>query len=311
MRPGPHYTFGPPGDEWHYDKSSRTYDLTRGRLPAWTASTSHGPTETFITVAPRSTALVVVDMQNYFLHPSCRDHPAGLAAVEETKKLVEKCRELGVQIIWLNWGLTPEDVPRIPASVQRGFSRTLIHGQANPNDKVVRLGLGADLGDGKGRCLVAGTWNADIYEPLKVASFRSGDVRCDKNRMSGMWSPDQPLRRYLDGPEGRQVRTLLWAGVNTDQCVLGTLTDAYNGGWDCVMVEDCCATATPGAPEVCLYNVSVSQPSWIFTERHCDYEDDVAHFSSGFVWICREQRDLCRGYEVLSNRCLPKAASSR
>lgn len=161
-------------------------------------------------------------------------------------------------MIWLNWGLTDDDLAVMPASVQRGFSRTLIHG-ASADDKVARLGLGGDLGDGKGRCLVKGSWNADIYEPLKRFA-RPGDVHCDKNRMSGMWSPEQPLRRYLDGG-GAGVRTLLFAGVNTDQCVLGTLTDAYNGGWDCVMVEDCCGTKTPGAPEVCLYNVAVSHRS--------------------------------------------------
>lgn len=94
----PDLVFGPPGDEWRYETSSRTYDLTRGRSPAWTVGTSQGPTETFISVNPHSTALVIVDMQNYFLHPDCRDHPAGLAAVDKTEKVIEKCRELGVQV---------------------------------------------------------------------------------------------------------------------------------------------------------------------------------------------------------------------
>ncbi|KAJ0386370.1 hypothetical protein COL922a_004547 [Colletotrichum nupharicola] len=273
----PDLVFGPPGDEWRYETSSRTYDLTRGRSPAWTVGTSQGPTETFTSVNPHSTALVIVDMQNYFLHPDCRDHPAGLAAVDKTEKVIEKCRELGVQVIWLNWGLTDDDLAVMPASVQRGFSRTLIHG-ASADDKVARLGLGGDLGDGKGQCLVKGSWNADIYEPLKRFA-RPGDVHCDKNRMSGMWSPEQPLRRYLDG-DGAGVRTLLFAGVNTDQCVLGTLTDAYNGGWDSVMVEDCCGTKTPGAPEVCLYNVAI-RPS-----REGKW--DGLSFTNGDAWLRHE-----------------------
>ncbi|KAK1968200.1 isochorismatase [Colletotrichum sublineola] len=254
----PDLTFGPPGDEWHYERPSRTYDLTRGRSPAWTVGTSQGPEQTSISVAPHSTALVIVDMQNYFLHPKCRDHPAGLAAADRTEKVIEKCRELGVQVIWLNWGLTEDDLAAMPASVQRGFSRSLILGESD--DKVVRLGLGRDLGNGQGRCLVTGEWNADIYEPLK-RSARPEDVRCNKNRMSGLWSLEQPLRRYLErsraGTEGGK-RTLLFAGVNTDQCVLSTLTDAYNAGWDCVMLEDCCATKSPGAHGVCLYNVAGS-----------------------------------------------------
>lgn len=31
--------------------------------------------------------------------------------------------------------------------------------------------------------------------------------------------------------------------------VLGTLTNAYNAGWDVVMVNDCCATTTDKAKE--------------------------------------------------------------
>jgi len=54
------------------------------------------------------------------------------------------------------------------------------------------------------------------------------------------------------------VSTLLFAGVNTDQCVLGTLVDAYNCGWGCVLVDDCCGTTTKGGKEVSLWNVAVS-----------------------------------------------------
>jgi nicotinamidase-related amidase len=161
------------------------------------------------------------------------------------------------QIIWLNWGLTPSDLATLPASVQRGFSRSLIVSAPDPSH-AVRAGLGADLGEGRGRCLVKGEWNAAVYGPLAdEVRLAEGDAWCDKNRMSGLWSEEQPLFRVLtDGGK----RTLLFAGVNTDQCVLGTLGDGYNRGWDCVLVEDCCATTTVGAEEVCLANVAVSLP---------------------------------------------------
>lgn len=142
----------------------------------------------------------------------------------------------------------------MPAGVIRGFARSAI---AAGTDNPPRMGLGADLGDGQGRCLMAGEWNSAIYGPL-AAAVRPEDVHCAKNRMSGLWGPSQPLWRHLE-KEGR--RTLLFTGVNTDQCVLGTLSDAYNAGWDCVMVEDCCATTTPGAREVCLWNIGVSRGS--------------------------------------------------
>jgi nicotinamidase-related amidase len=101
---------------------------------------------------------------------------------------------------------------------------------------------------------MVGSWNAEIYEPL-AEHVRSEDVQCTKNRMSGMWSSEQPLFRHLVA-SGR--KTLLFAGVNTDQCVLGTLSDAYSNGWDCILVDDCCGTGTPGGREVCLLNGSVS-----------------------------------------------------
>ena len=120
----------------------------------------------------------------------------------------------------------------------------------------MRAGLGADLGSGQGRTLVKGEWNSEVYGALAPeVRLDSGDLWCDKNRMSGLWSEAQPLFRALS--DGKK-RTLLFAGVNTDQCVLGTLGDAYNMGWDCVLLEDCCATTSPGAREVCLHNVAVS-----------------------------------------------------
>lgn len=251
----PPITFGPPGDQWTYDRQSRTYDLTRGAAAGGSPPapvrirTTRGPPDTSILVAPSSAVLVIIDMQNYFLHPSCRSHPDGLAAVGPLLKVIERCRGAGVQVAWLNWGLTDADLAAVPAGVARGFARAVVAGEKDS------AGLGVDLGGGKGRCLVAGEWNSEIYEPLRRAVDEVGDVRCAKNRMSGLWREDQPLWRYL---EGSGKRTLFFAGVNTDQCVLGTLTDAYNAGWDCVLVEDTCATGTEGATEVCLTNVAVS-----------------------------------------------------
>ncbi|CAN8101112.1 unnamed protein product [Discula destructiva] len=271
MSPADKLTFGPPGAQWIYDRSTKTYDLTHGQEqqqqqqeqqpPPLRIALTHGPADTSILLSPAHTALVIVDMQNFFLHPSCRAHPTGLAAVDPLLATIAYCRAKGVQIVWLNWGLTDADLVAMPAGVARGFARRAITAaNDDDDDEGVKAGLGVDLGEGKGRCLVAGEWNSQVYEPLAAVAEEEGDVWCAKNRMSGLWSEGQPLWKYLagmgeDGGEGKEKRTLLFAGVNTDQCVLGTLTDAYNAGWDCVLVDDCCATGTPGAKEVCLHNV--------------------------------------------------------
>jgi hypothetical protein len=90
--------FGPPGQEWHYSKSTKTYDLSGGAGKKLTFPTTEGPKETSVTIAPESTALVIVDMQNFFLDSKCMDHPNGLKAVEPTIQLIEKCREAGIQV---------------------------------------------------------------------------------------------------------------------------------------------------------------------------------------------------------------------
>ncbi|KAK6223458.1 hypothetical protein LQW54_000576 [Pestalotiopsis sp. IQ-011] len=182
---------GPAGDEWVYDRATKTYDLTRSSSrpgvkteePAeengghYTIPTSRGPGGTSVRADPAKTALVVVDMQNYFLDGRLRDHAAGLAAAAATLDVVARCRKVGIQIIWLNWGLTDADLAAMPASVSRSFSRTLI----DPAHRPRRLGLGADLGDGMGRTLVAGEWNAALYPPL-AAAVGSLDKHLDKDR---------------------------------------------------------------------------------------------------------------------------------
>lgn len=112
---------------------------------------------------------------------------------------------------------------------------------------------GDDLGDDKGRSLFRGSWNADIIDELKPF-LSDGDAQCDKNRFSGLWSPDQPLFKHL---RKTGMTSLVFCGVNTDRCVLGTLTDASAWGWDCLILEDCVATATEEANRVCLKNIEV------------------------------------------------------
>lgn len=102
---------------------------------------------------------------------------------------------------------------------------------------------------------MAGSWNARIYDTLQDVSQVDSDIFCNKNRISGFWNGETPLAKALTAGG---FRTLLFTGVNTDQCVLGTLADAYYRGWDCIMVEDCCATTTPGGQDVTIYNTSVS-----------------------------------------------------
>jgi phosphatidylethanolamine-binding protein len=93
---------GPDNDAWFYDRSSKTYDLTRGggssSSSSYTVATSRGPPATSLRIDPARTALVVIDMQNYFLDAKLRNHETGLAAVPPTLDVIAKCRKLGIQV---------------------------------------------------------------------------------------------------------------------------------------------------------------------------------------------------------------------
>ncbi|KAF8642314.1 hypothetical protein AX16_009584 [Volvariella volvacea WC 439] len=70
--------------------------------------------------------------------------------------------------------------------------------------------------------------------------------------MSGLWGYQSALDLFL---KENGIQTLFFAGVNTDQCVLGTLADAYFRGYDCILVEDATATTSPqGGHDNVVYN---------------------------------------------------------
>lgn len=152
-----------------------------------------------------------------------------------------------MQIIWLNWGLDDTDLRTLPASYFRSGPRSAISGSGG------LVYYGDDLGDGRGRSLFRGSWNAEIFDHLKP-SLSDDDVQCYKNRFSGLWNQDQPLFQHLVKTD---KKSLLFCGVNTDRCVLGTLADACAWGWDCLILEDCVATASEEANSICLKNIEV------------------------------------------------------
>jgi ureidoacrylate peracid hydrolase len=79
----------------------------------------------------------------------------------------------------------------------------------------------------------------------------AGDIPVDTYRMSGF--ADTPLDSIL---RNLRVDTLLFCGVNADQCVLNTLTDAANLGYDVIMIEDAVGTTSPSyCLDATVYNV--------------------------------------------------------
>ncbi|KAJ7487572.1 Isochorismatase hydrolase [Mycena galericulata] len=199
-------------------------------------------------VKRESTAMVVIDMQNFFLHPELRAHPSGLKCVDPLMKAVPALRAAGIKILWVNWGLTGYELQTIPPSLVRGFMK---NGGG---------GFGSELPAGFGKLLMRGARNSELYGPLQEEFLKGKATGTDfwihKNRMSGLWGYQSSLDLFL---QEYGITTLLFAGVNADQCVGGTLVDAYFRGYDCVLVEDATATTSPqGGFENVVYNAGNS-----------------------------------------------------
>ena len=98
-----------------------------------------------------------------------------------------------------------------------------------------------------GTLLMRDQWNTQLHPPLDKA-YQEGlqakvpDIWFHKDRATGLWGGSTECETFL---ENQGIRTLLFAGVNTDQCVLSTLQDANSKGFDCILLRDCCGSTSP------------------------------------------------------------------
>jgi nicotinamidase-related amidase len=100
------------------------------------------------------------------------------------------------------------------------------------------VGLGDPLPGNGSHVLEKDSWAAAVVDELPQ---EPDDIKVDKYRISGFW--DTPLDSIL---RNLGVKSVLFTGVNTDQCVLHSLTDANFLGYGCILVEDCCADLIAG-----------------------------------------------------------------
>jgi nicotinamidase-related amidase len=280
---------------WCYEPGSDTIDLSRGSKSKDLISLR--TTTQTTQLDPEKTALLLIDLQNFFLHSAVRPRagdkptPAEAATNALLSAGIPAARHHGIQVIWLCWGLTENDLRSMPPAIMRTFScyessqsTKDQNGDKGPlpsapnmvrtKNPALYKGLGTDIGavelaDNKtvpgGRVLMRDTWNATLYDPFdykyRESQSKSGDntrskpdVLFHKNRMSGLWGSGSELESFL---QENGIRTLVFGGVNTDQCVGSTLTDAFSKGYDCILLRDGVGTGTPfGASEVWEWNVT-------------------------------------------------------
>jgi len=223
---------------WHVDAGHA--DLSDNGPPPRRLTMAAEPQN--VTLDLNRTALIVIDMQNDFCtQGGWVDHIGGdvtadRAPIDPLNRLTPALRAAGVPIVWVNWGNRP-DLANMPPNQLHLYK-----------PKGVGTGLGDPLPGSGAAVLQKDSWAAALVDELVVGP---ADLHVDKHRISGFW--DTPLDSLL---RNLGMRTLLFAGVNTDQCVLHSLSDANFLGYGCVLLQDCCATSSPAfCTEATLWNV--------------------------------------------------------
>lgn len=167
-------------------------------------------------INPKTTALLVVDMQKFFLEPGAPAYivggglsPSGKDTILRAKKVVDYSRQKGIIVLWSMWGLRKDG--RDTGLWKNKFPTWW--GPKSPN--------GPEWGDPL----------INIVDELKP---RPDEVVFQKTRYSSFY--ETPLDTWL---RGKGIDTLIVIGVTTGFCVRYTVADAFNRNYKTVVLADC------------------------------------------------------------------------
>jgi len=176
------------------------------------------------------TALMLVDLQNDFLHPEGAYGRAGRKCAEiaalpwRLRPVADRVRRTGGWVISTHFTLVPgkTDVPFI-----------------SPHLKQLRPFLGP--GD-----FAPGSFGHDLVDELKPA-----DLRVEKIAFSAFY---QSRLEWLLARTG--CSTLIFSGIVTNGGVASTLRDAHVRDYTCVVLSDGCAAFAPEVHEATIKSLS-------------------------------------------------------
>jgi biuret amidohydrolase len=174
---------------------------------------------------PKTTALVIIDMQRDFVLPGGFGEMLGndtsllLAAVPPLEKVLAKAREKKMFVIHTREGHRADLSDCPSAKLTRG-GKTFI-GSEGP----------------MGRILVRGEQGHDIIHQLYPIP---GEPIIDKPGKGSFHATD--LHQIL---MDRGIKTLIVCGVTLEVCVHTTVREANDRGYECVVLSDCVASYFP------------------------------------------------------------------
>lgn len=170
-------------------------------------------------IAPKHTALIIVDVLNDFAHPEGFFAREGFyvpgkslvpAMLPRLERLLAAARSTNVMSIFVQAVYDPKYLS--PATVQR-----------------YRI-----MGEYNNSCL-EGTWGDDFYGNIRPDG-RPQEIVVKKHRYSAFWGTNLDMILRSNG-----IKTLVMTGVATGGCVESTTRDGFFNGYYVVSVEDCCA----------------------------------------------------------------------
>src|SRR3954471_12737707 len=179
-----------------------------------------------LSLDPKRTAIVMIDMQRDFLEPGGFGETLGndvsllAKAIDPSAALLAGARKLGMLVVHTREGHRPDLTDAPPAKVERGA----------PSKRI------GDTGP-MGRILIRGEPGHDIISALYPIE---GEPVIDKPGKGAFYQTDLELTLCNAG-----IDNLIVCGVTTEVCVNTTVREANDRGYRCIVPADCCASYFP------------------------------------------------------------------
>lgn len=205
-----------------------------------------------VSIEPRKTAVIVVDMQNGFASKSGYldrlgfDISAARTTVARCKQVIDAAHAAGVLVVHLQMGWHPD---------LRDSGRP--HGAMWHKSVALRY-MREHKGEGA-VALLHGSWDYEIVDELKP---EPRDIVVPKTRLSGFFETtlDSVLR-------ARGIEALAFVGIATNVCVEATIRDALYRDYLSVLIEDACNAAGPDfVRQASVFNVEFIL-GWVATTK--------------------------------------------